>query len=82
VLIVRLRRVPFIDITGIQSLEEAVRGLQRRGVRVLLCDANPRVDGKLRRAGIAALLQPGDYCTDLRAALDRIAPDADSAEPR
>ena len=74
VLILRLRRVPFIDITGMQSLEDAIRDLQKRGVRVLLCDANRRVDAKLRRVGIQALLAPGDYCHDLGEALDRVAP--------
>jgi SulP family sulfate permease len=52
VLVVRLRRVPFMDITGIQMLEEVVGKLRVRGVRVILCEANERVEGKLRRAGV------------------------------
>ncbi|MBK6469290.1 MAG: STAS domain-containing protein [Betaproteobacteria bacterium] len=51
-LIVRLRRVPFMDITGIQMLEEVTAKLRRRGVKVLLCEANARVLGKLRKAGV------------------------------
>jgi hypothetical protein len=39
-LILVLARVPFIDISGIQALEEALRDMQRRGVDVLLCGAN------------------------------------------
>ncbi|HEV2212845.1 MAG TPA: SulP family inorganic anion transporter, partial [Gammaproteobacteria bacterium] len=49
-LIIRLKRVPFMDITGLQALEEAVSNLKRRGVKVMLCEANPRVHGKLQRA--------------------------------
>ena len=47
VLIIRLRRVPFIDITGLLALEEAVHDLRKRGVRVVLCEANERVRAKL-----------------------------------
>jgi SulP family sulfate permease len=50
--ILRLGRVPFMDITGLQALDEAVADLQRRGGRVLLCEANPRVRGKLERARV------------------------------
>ena len=51
-LIVRLRRVPFMDITGMQTLEEVTAKLRKRGVKVLLCEANARVLGKLRKAGV------------------------------
>ncbi len=68
-LILVLQRVPFIDITGIQSLEEALRGLKRRGVAVMLCGANPRVKGKLEKAGLLDLVGPGGYHDDLDAAL-------------
>lgn len=51
-MVIRLRRVPFMDITGIQALEEAIQNLGKRGVRVLLCEANPRILRKLARAGL------------------------------
>ena len=56
VLIIRLRWVPFIDITGLQTLEEVIRDLHKRGVRVMLLGANARVQGKLERAGIIDLI--------------------------
>ena len=56
VLILRLGWVPFIDISGIQALEEAIIDLQRRGVRVMIAGAKPSVEEKLRRAGILSLL--------------------------
>jgi sulfate permease, SulP family len=55
-LVIRLGRVPFIDITGIQGLESAIADAHRRGARVVLCEANPRVTSKLRRAGIVRLV--------------------------
>lgn len=51
-LVIRLGRVPFMDITGIQALAEAMQNLERRGVRTLLCEANHRVLRKLVRAGL------------------------------
>jgi len=69
-LVIRLRRVPFMDITGIQALGEAIDNLQRRGVQVLLCEANMRVLRKLVRAGIIRRAEePRHYYADLSAAL-------------
>jgi SulP family sulfate permease len=51
-IVIQLARVPFMDITGIQALEEATENLERRGVRVLLCEARPNVLAKLTRAGL------------------------------
>lgn len=56
IVIIRLRWVPFIDITGLQTLEEAITDLQKRGVRVLLTGANARVEAKLARAHIIDLV--------------------------
>lgn len=69
VLIIRLRRVPFIDITGLQALEEAVWDLRKRGVRVVLCDANARLLAKIEKSGLLRLLGPDGYRADLAAAL-------------
>lgn len=52
-IVIRLNRVPFIDITGIQTLEEATQNLERRKVRVLLSEARPNVLRKLVRSGLA-----------------------------
>jgi SulP family sulfate permease len=56
VLIIRLARVPFMDITALNTLEEVAMTLRKRGVRVMVSEANSRVGGKLRHAGIEALL--------------------------
>jgi sulfate permease, SulP family len=72
VLIIRLRWVPFIDITGLQTLEEVIRDLQRRKVRVMLTGANERVAGKLRRAGIVELIGEQNFCVNLEQALARL----------
>src|SRR5690606_41234184 len=55
-LVIRLRRVPFVDVTGLQMLEDVIVRLQRRGVRVVLVEANARVRGKLSKARITDLI--------------------------
>ena len=70
-LIIRLGRIPFMDITGINALAEAVENLERRGVRVMLCEANPRVLHKLVRAGLVRRgLKPARYFRNLGLALN------------
>lgn len=60
-LIIRLKWVPFIDITGLQTLDEVIGDLQRRGIRVLVSGANPRVSSKLMKAGIVDKLGKHHY---------------------
>ena len=72
VLILRLRWVPFMDITGLQTLEEVIRDLHRRKVRVMMTGANERVAGKLRRAGIVDLIGAENFCENLEQALARL----------
>ena len=59
--ILRFRRVPFMDITGIQTLEEVIVKLRKRGMRILLSEANERVRAKLWKAGVVDLLGKQDF---------------------
>ena len=70
-LIIRLDRVPFMDITGIQTLEEVIGKLRKRGVLILLCEANPRVYAKLQTAGVLGAATQSSYFESLREALLR-----------
>lgn len=70
VLIIRFRWVPFIDGTGLQSLEKVIEALQGRGVRVILAGANPRVEKKLHKAGIVHLLGPNNLFKDFSQSLE------------
>jgi SulP family sulfate permease len=75
-LILRLNRVPFMDITGIETIETVLAALKKRGVRVLVCEANERVLGKLKKAGVIDSLMTGDYCVTFNEALTRAHPPA------
>jgi SulP family sulfate permease len=72
ILIIRLRRVPFMDITGIQVLEEVMQKLRRRGIRVMLCEANERVLAKLQRAGVINEGSAEDYVDHLIDAIKKV----------
>jgi sulfate permease, SulP family len=63
--------VPFMDITGIQTLEDVMAKLHKRGVKVMLCGANPRVFAKLQAAGLFSNASPASHCESLRDALLR-----------
>ncbi len=55
-----------MDATGLQTLQDVIRDLERHGTRVLLSEATPRVHGKLLNAG---LIGEASYFPDLHAAL-------------
>jgi SulP family sulfate permease len=69
ILLLRLRRVPFMDITGIQTLEEVIAKMQKRGVRVMLCEANDKVGEKLSAAKVLDLLGQENVFATIGAAL-------------
>lgn len=77
VLLIRLKRVPFMDITGLQTLEGAISVLHRRGVKVMLSEANRRVLRKLLRAGIIRQIGRSNYHRDL---LDALSAAGDQAQ--
>ncbi|MEO8859193.1 MAG: SulP family inorganic anion transporter [Burkholderiaceae bacterium] len=70
-LILRLNEVPFMDITGIQTLEGVITDLRAKKVTVLLCEANQRVLTKLRNAKVLSAEEGDGYFTTLRGALVR-----------
>ena len=72
VLVLRLRRVPFVDITGMQTIEDVIHKLRKRGVRVVLTEANGRVREKLVRAGILALLGEAGYDDEFSPVISRL----------
>ncbi|MDZ5436109.1 SulP family inorganic anion transporter [Pseudomonas fluorescens] len=68
-LIIRLKRVPFMDITGLQVLEEVIQQLHKRHIVVKLCEANTKVRNKLERVGILQEIGAEHYHTDFNTAL-------------
>src|SRR6185437_244222 len=58
-IIFRLKDVPFIDITGLQTFSEVIEEFYKRGVTVYLCEANPKVTKKIINIGISRWISEG-----------------------
>jgi len=56
ILIIRLRHVPFMDITGAHNLKETLFELKKRGVVVILSGVKPRLYLDLRKNGISQIV--------------------------
>lgn len=69
VVLIRLGHVPFMDITGLEALKEAIENFQKRQITVLLSEANPRVHQKLERIGILQKIGQNGYFNNFSDAL-------------
>lgn len=49
IIIFRLKNVPFMDMTGLQTFREIIQEFHKRGVQVYLCEANGRVNKQLEK---------------------------------
>jgi SulP family sulfate permease len=56
-IIFRLNEVPFMDITGLETLREIVQRFHKNGVKLYICEANLRVSKKLLRLGLTSWLE-------------------------
>ena len=50
--IIRMRKVSFMDSTGIRNLRNFVRRTEKRGIRVILSGVNPQVQASLHKFGL------------------------------
>ena len=70
VILIRLGHVPFMDITGLEVLENTIHRLQDKNVKVLLSEAIPKVHKKLKALGILKLIGSESYHPSIESALD------------
>src|SRR3990167_4908381 len=56
VIILRLKDVPFMDMTGLETLEEILEKFREKNIAVYLCEANAKVSYKLANVGILKLV--------------------------
>ena len=69
--IIRMRKVPFIDSTGLHNLENMCLTSQKEGITVVLSGVNAKVDAVLRRNNFDALLGKENICNHIDLALAR-----------
>ena len=70
-LILRMGQVPFVDATGIFTLEEIITDFTRHGAAVLLAEVRPNVRYKLERGGVIAHVGQDNVTDTLEQALAR-----------
>jgi sulfate permease, SulP family len=70
-LVLKLAKVPFIDLTGQVALKDAVEALEKRGIAIALCAANDDVAARLAKAKIVGTVDVPATCT-LAEALDAV----------
>jgi SulP family sulfate permease len=69
--IIRMRKVPFVDSTGIHNLTNLCLMSQGEGIQVVLSGVNPTVQAVLHKAGFDKLLGEDNICSHINLALDR-----------
>jgi SulP family sulfate permease len=69
--IIRMRKVPFIDSTGLHNLENMCLMSQKEGITVVLSGVNEKVEAVLRRNNFHKLLGEKNICNHIDLALAR-----------
>ncbi len=69
--IIRMRKVPFIDSTGIHNLSNLCEMSRKNKITVVLSGVNPKVHNALQKAGFYRLLGEKNICPDINVALSR-----------
>ena len=69
VLILRMRNVPAMDISGLEALEEAYNTCSKKGVRLLLSHVNEQPMKVMSKAGFTDKLGADSFCPNIDAAL-------------
>ena len=75
--IIRMRKVPFIDSTGIHNLETLIKSSQEEGIHVVLSGVKDNVRASLVHAGVDKLLGEDHICDHITKAVvmaNRLAP--------
>lgn len=67
--IIRMRRVPFIDSTGLHNLQILIESSHREGILVVLSGVRPRVAEALHRSHIDSLISPEHICDHISKAV-------------
>ena len=69
--IIRMRKVPFIDSTGLHNLENLCLMSQKEGITIVLSGVNPKVEEVLKRNNFNDLLGEANICNHIDLALAR-----------
>jgi SulP family sulfate permease len=69
--IIRMRKVPFIDSTGVHNLQNMCKMCSQMGVKVVLSGVNPKVMKVIEDAGMDEVVGKENICSHINIALKR-----------
>lgn len=69
--IIRMRKVPFVDSTGIHNLTNLCEMSQKEGIQVVLSGVREKVNAQLEHAGFYHLIGKENICSHINLALKR-----------
>ena len=69
--IIRMRKVPFIDSTGIHNLTNLCRMSKRENIHIILSGVNEKVHNVLEKSGFYNLLGEDNICKNINEALEK-----------
>lgn len=67
--IIRMRKVPFIDSTGIHNLETLIRSSHKEGIKIVLSGVKPNVREALQKSDIVNLIGATNICDHISKAI-------------
>lgn len=69
--IIRMRKIPFIDSSGLHNLESICRLAQKSGIRIILSGVNEKVYETLEKSDFFSVLGKENVCPNIHIALER-----------
>ena len=69
--VIRMRKVPFIDSTGIHNLKTLCKQSRKEGIEMVLSGVNPSVHETLLKAGFETFIPAENICPNINVALER-----------
>ncbi|HOJ65893.1 MAG: C4-dicarboxylic acid transporter DauA [Bacteroidetes bacterium ADurb.BinA395] len=69
--IIRMRKVPFIDSTGLHNLTNLIKLSKKDKIHILLSGVNPQVRESLEKSGIAEMLSEENICENITEAIEK-----------
>ena len=67
--IIRMRKVSFIDATGLHNLELLIKSSHDEGIHIVLSGVNPKVRAVLEHAGVDRLIGADHICDHITKAV-------------
>ncbi|GHT70485.1 sodium-independent anion transporter [Bacteroidia bacterium] len=69
--IIRMRKVPFMDSTGLHNLESLYRLSQKENIQLVLSGVNEKIQNMLTKSGFTEKIGEENICSDINKALYR-----------